>query len=99
MKEMKVTGYAVEKLEDPFGILSGERFEFFLDIEVEEDDELYNENGLLLKVLYARDEENQKILNYSLLESTTEKYIDLALEDDELEMIFAFCKEHLTAEQ
>ncbi|MGJ7921509.1 DUF6509 family protein [Neobacillus sp. LXY-4] len=92
---MKITGYAVEKLEDPFGILSGDRFEFFLDIEVDEDDELFNENGLLLKALYVIDKEQEKIMSYSLLENSTEKYIDLALEDDELEMVFAFCKEHL----
>lgn len=92
---MNVTGFAVEKLEDPFGILSGDRYEFFLDIEVDEDDELYNENGLLLKALYVVDGAEEKISNYSLLESATEKYIDLALEDEELEMILTFCKEHL----
>jgi len=95
---MNVTGFAVEKLTDPFGILSGDRYEFFLDIEVDEDDELYNENGLLLKILYVADETEEKILNYSLLESSTEKYIDLALEDEELEMVFSFCKEHLPVE-
>ncbi len=92
---MKITGFAVEKLEDPFGILSGDRYEFFLDIEVDEDDELFNENGLLLKVLYAVNNAEEKILNYSLLESTTEKYIDLALEAEELEITASFCKEHL----
>ncbi|WP_187118980.1 DUF6509 family protein [Bacillus marasmi] len=92
---MNVTGYAIEKLEDPFGILSGDRYEFYLDIEVDEEDELYNENGLLLKVLYVVTEQEEKISNYSLLEGATEKYIDLALEDDELEMVLTFCKEHL----
>ncbi|NMD69971.1 pullulanase [Bacillus sp. DNRA2] len=92
---MNVTGYAVEKLIDPFGILSGDRYEFFLDIEVDEDDELYNENGLLLKVLFLINGAEEKIISYNLLESATEKYIDLSLEDEELNMVFNFCKEHL----
>lgn len=93
---MKITEYTIEQLTDPFGILSGERYEFFLDIEVSDDDELFNENGLVLKVIYGVDETGGKILNYSLLERTTNNIIDLALEDDELETIAAFCNEHLT---
>ena len=27
---LKIESYTVEKLEDPFGILSGDRYEFFL---------------------------------------------------------------------
>jgi hypothetical protein len=95
---MNITGYAFEKLEDPFGILSGDRYEFFLDIEVDEEDELFTENGLLLKVLYLIEDSKEQILNYSLMDSSTEKYIDFALEDDELEMAAAFCKEHLPVE-
>lgn len=97
MIDMNITGYAVGKLEDPFGILSGERYEFFLDIEVDEDDELYSDNGLLLKVLYLVENSKEEILSYSLLESTTENYLDFALEDEELAIALAFCKEHLPA--
>ncbi|MDF2902636.1 MAG: hypothetical protein K0S25_274 [Bacillus sp. (in: firmicutes)] len=92
---MKITGFTVEKLEDPFGILSGDRYELYLDIEVDEDDELYLENGLRLKVLYVAEDGEGKIVSYSLLENTTDKYIDLALEAEELEIVAAFCKENL----
>lgn len=92
---MKITGFTVEKLEDPFGILSGDRYELYLDIEVDEDDELYLENGLRLKVLYVVEDGEGKIVNYSLLENTTDKYIDLALETEELEIVAAFCKENI----
>ncbi len=92
---MNITGFTVEKLEDPFGILSGDRYEFYLDIEVDEDDELFLENGLRLKVLYVVEDGEGKIINYSLLENTTDKYIDLALETEELEIAAAFCKQNL----
>lgn len=92
---MKITGFALEKLEDPFGILSGERYECFLDIEVPEEDELFTENGLLVKVLYAVEEQETRMITYSLLENTTEKYLEFELEEDELTKIDKFCKEHL----
>lgn len=92
---MNITSYTVEKMEDPFGILSGERYEFFLDIEVPEDDELFMENGIVLRVIYSIDNGQEKIVNYSLHEADSEKYIDLALEDDELEMVAAFCQQHI----
>ena len=38
---IKINEYSVEKLVDPFGILMGERYEYLLDIKVEEDDELF----------------------------------------------------------
>ncbi|MFD6441322.1 DUF6509 family protein, partial [Peribacillus sp. NPDC060186] len=50
---LNITEYSVEKLNDPFGILSGERFEYFLDIEVPEEDELFSENGLYIRVLFV----------------------------------------------
>ena len=48
---VNITEYTVELIKDPTGILTGNRYEFFLNISVPEDDELYHENGLQLKVL------------------------------------------------
>jgi hypothetical protein len=93
---MEITGYTIEQLKDPFGIINGDRYEFFLDIEVGDDDELFNENGLVLKVLFGVDEDGGKILNYDLMERSTNNFIDLALEEDELETTAAFCSEHIT---
>lgn len=94
---MKITGFAIEKLHDPFGILTGDRYEIYLDIEIPEEDELYREKGLYIKVLYVVEDNHQKILTYSLYENTTEEYLDFELEEDELEIVAAFCKEHFTS--
>ena len=93
---MKITSYAVEKLKDPFGILTGDRYEFFLDIEVPDDDELFTENGLYLKVLYVVEGPISRIASYHLHENTTQNYLDFELEDEELAMIEAFCKDHIS---
>jgi hypothetical protein len=91
---VNITEYTVEQIKDPTGILSGERYEFFLNIEVPEDDELYNENGLQLKVLYSIDDKQSKILNYHFYDSLTNKYLEFALEEDEEKLVEEFCKEH-----
>ena len=75
---MNITEYTVEEIKDPTGILTGKRYEFLLNIEVPEEDELYNENGLQLKVLYLVDEKQQKILNYHFYDSLENKYLDFA---------------------
>ncbi len=91
---MNITEYTVEEIKDPTGILTGRRYEFLLNIEVPEEDELYNENGLQLKVLYLVDEEKQKILNYHFYDSLENKYLEFGLEEDEEKLIKEFCAEH-----
>jgi len=91
---MKFTEYTVEKVEDPFNILTGTRYEFLIDFTVEEDDELYREQGLKLKVLYIVDENGPRVSHYHILESDTEKVLEFDLEDEEIEMLQSFCKEH-----
>jgi hypothetical protein len=96
---MNITGHTVEYLEDPFGLLSGDRYEFFLNIEVDEEDELYTENGLRLKVIYSVGDEGSKILQYYFMESANEKVLDFALEDEEEGIVAAYCQEHLPSEE
>ncbi len=91
---MNITGYTVEKLEDPFGLLTGERFEYFLDIEVDEEDELYSENGIGLKVIFVIHQDEAKLSHYHFYEKETEKVLDFALEDDEAEFVLDFCLQH-----
>ncbi|PLR80994.1 pullulanase [Bacillus canaveralius] len=91
---MNITEYTVEKIGDPFGILTGDRYDFFLRVEVPEDDELYMEAGLSLKVLFIVTEESEKIANYHFIDDATEKILEFELEEDEEEMVAAFCKEH-----
>jgi len=91
---VNITEYTVEQIKDPTGILEGERYEFFLTVEVPEDDELYNENGLQLKVLFFVNGEQVKILNYHFYDSIENKYLEFALEDEEEKMVHDFCLTH-----
>lgn len=89
-----ITSYTVEAVKDPFGILTGQRYEFIIDIEVEEDDELYSESGLYIRAIYNVVDETGSLMKYELYEKTTELYLDFDLEDDEVAVVEAFCKEH-----
>ncbi len=95
---MNITGYSVEKLKDPTGILEGDRYEFFLDIEVPDDDELYSETGIELKVIYAIDGKGERIAQYNFFEKGIGKALDFGLEEDEEISINEFCKTHLNEE-
>ncbi|MCD9022108.1 DUF6509 family protein [Cohnella silvisoli] len=91
---LTIAEYSVELVKDPFKILSGKRYEFKLDLEIEEDDELYSENGIYVKVVYKVDEEQGSIVTYDLIEKSTDRYLDLDMEAEEEEALAAFCKEH-----
>ncbi|WP_413309453.1 DUF6509 family protein [Bacillus sp. 1P10SD] len=95
MIPLNITGHEVEKLEDPFGLLSGDRYEFFLELDVDEEDELYSEKGIGIKVIYVSDENRDKITNYYFYERGSEKVLDFALEEDEEELVLAYCKENI----
>lgn len=92
---MNITGHTVEKLKDPFGLLIGDRYEFFLDIEIDEDDELFSEKGIGIKVIYVVDENVQKLSHYHFFEKISEKVLDFALEDDEETLIKSYCSQHI----
>jgi hypothetical protein len=94
MIPLNITGHEVEKLEDPFGLLSGDRYEFFIELDVEEDDELYSEKGVGLKVIYVSDENGDKITNYYFYERESEKVLDFELEEDEEDLVLAYCREN-----
>lgn len=91
-----ITSYTVEAIKDHFGILSGNRYEFMLELEVPEEDELFSEAGNLLRVIYKEEESRTSIVKYEFIESGTNRFLDFELEDDELAMIDAFCKERYT---
>ena len=92
---LNITDHTVEKLVDPFGLLSGDRYEFFLEVEVEEDDELFNDQGVGIRVLFVVDESGQRISNYHLYERSSDKILDFELEDDEELLVFNYCKENM----
>ncbi len=92
---MNITGYTVEKIIDPTGILEGDRYEFFINIEVDKDDELYSERGVILRVIFASMENTEKIVQYQFIENETNEVLNFEMEEDEMKMITQFCKEHI----
>lgn len=93
---LTISEYSVELVKDPFGILPGKRYEFILDLDVPEDDELHTGNGVYLRVIYRTGESGEGIAKYEIFERTTDRYIELDLEDEELAAVEAFCREHLS---
>ncbi|MBW7457752.1 DUF6509 family protein [Paenibacillus sepulcri] len=93
----KVTEYSADLVKDPFGILTGKRYEFVLDLDVPEEDELHSDKGVYIKLIYIVDENREGILKYELHERTSDLILDFEMEEDEEEAIAAFCKEHLPA--
>lgn len=87
--------YTVEQINDPFGILTGDRYEYMLDIEVPEDDELYTETGIAIKVLFRVEDGTESIVKYDLIDKATSQPLDFELEDDEISEIQAFCQSNL----
>ncbi len=92
---MNITNHMVEKMNDPTGIIEGQRFEFLLDVEVEEDDELFTEGGLELRVILASEESGVRIVQYHFTDKGSKEVLDFALEDDEELEILAYCKNQL----
>ncbi|WP_410512815.1 DUF6509 family protein [Paenibacillus sp. BR2-3] len=95
---LTITDYSVEQLKDPFGILTGKRYEFLLDLDIPEEDELHSENGVCARVIVKVDEEQFSIISNDLLERGTNQLLDFDMEADEEEAVILFCKEHLPAE-
>ena len=95
---MDITQFSVEEILDPTNIIEGKRYEFILDVEIDEEDELYHEAGIEIRVLIGEKDGEPFILNYFIIEKGQNEYLDFALEDDELAMILAFCQDALTKE-
>ncbi|WP_042164208.1 DUF6509 family protein [Paenibacillus gorillae] len=94
MELLTVTAYSVEFVKDPFGILAGRRYEFLIDLDLDEEDELYSAKGIYLRVVYGVEDGNGSIVKHDLIEKETDRHLDFELEDDELEELAAFCAEH-----
>lgn len=89
---MNVIRHTMEELKDPTGILEGNRYEFILHIEVDEEDELYMENGVYIKLIYVALPESSRIVQYQLYEEHTNTPLDFELEDDEVSELQSFCQ-------
>ena len=50
---MNIIESTIEKLKDPFVYFPGQSYEIFLTLEIDEEDELFSEHGISLKLIYA----------------------------------------------
>ena len=80
---MEITAYSVEEIKDPTNIIEGKRYEYLLDIEVDEEDELYTEAGIEIRAIIGELNGEVRLVNYFLLDKTNNEYLDFALEEDE----------------
>ncbi|MBT2581479.1 DUF6509 family protein [Planococcus sp. ISL-109] len=94
---MEIINHEVRKMNDPTGILEGDRYEYTMSIEVEEDDELYRPGGLELRLILVVNEGSARIASYHFNDKETEQPLDFALDEEEEEQILAFCKERTEA--
>ena len=92
---MNITSFSFFEIKDPTGIMVGNRYEFLLDVEVDEDDELYTAGGLELRVILAKDENGERIAHYNFIDKLTRGALEFALEDDEEAEVLAYCTEKL----
>ena len=95
---MQIGAFSVEEIKDPTNIIEGKRFEFLIDIEVDEEDELYSEAGIEARVIVGQKEEEVRILNYFLLDKADNEIVEFALEQEEEEIILRFVQEELSNE-
>lgn len=96
---MEITAFSIEEIKDPTNIIEGKRYEFLLDIEVDEEDELYSAAGIEVRVIVGQKDEEVRILNYFLTDKADNKMLDFALEEDEEAIILNFVCEELSKQQ
>lgn len=92
---MEIMEHTMEQLVDPTGIIDGQRYEFRLYIQFEEEDDLYAEAGTGLRILFAVDSKGERIASYHFFERATEKVLNFEMEDEEIDFISNFCKEKI----
>lgn len=95
---MDIIEYSMIELIDPTGILTGNRYEFRIYVKFDEEDELFNEKGTGIRVIYAVDEGKGKLASYHLFDRATDEILDFDLEDEEVAELAAFCKDQLEEE-
>ena len=96
---MEITAFSIEEIKDPTNIIEGKRYEFLLDVEVDEEDELYSAAGIEIRVIVGQKDEEVRVLNYFLTDKADDKMLDFALEEEEEAMILTFVREELNKQQ
>ena len=94
---MNILAYTMEEILDPTNILEGQRYEFLLDLETDEEDELFENGGVDLRVIVAKNEESITIADYFFIQTADKKILDFGLEEEEEQEVLTFVKQHVTA--
>lgn len=89
---MDITNYSFFAIKDPTGIMVGDRYEFLLDVEVDEEDELYTAGGLELRVILAVDGNDARIVHYNFADKLSHEILEFGLEEDEEQEVLAYCQ-------
>jgi hypothetical protein len=92
---LTITEFSAELVKDPFKILTGKRYEFLLYLDVPDDDELYSEHGVYIKLVYKMEEDQGSIVNYDIIERSTDRALGYDVEEDEEAQLNAFCRDNL----
>ncbi|MEK4423711.1 DUF6509 family protein [Solibacillus sp. FSL K6-1523] len=95
---MNITQFSIETILDPTNIIEGKRFELLLDVEVDEEDELYSEAGLEIRAIIGVLDENVRVISYFIIDKKDNAYLEFELEEEEQQMILDFCNEELKSE-
>ena len=95
---MEIGAFSLEEIKDPTNIIEGKRFEFLIDLEVDEEDDLYSEAGIEIRVIVGQKGEEVRLLNYFLIDKADNEMLEFALEEEEEEMILRFVQEELMGE-
>ncbi|PID15513.1 pullulanase [Sporosarcina sp. P34] len=91
---MQIVKGEVQELVDPTGILDGQRYEFLLTVTLDEEDELFNEEGTGLRMLYSVKDGERKMLTYQFYELATESPFDVEWDEEEQASAEQYCNEH-----
>ena len=90
---MQIVNGKVEELVDPTGIIDGQRYEFLLTVKLDEEDELFNEEGTGLRMLYSVKDGQRKMLTYQFFELATESPFDVEWDEEEQAAAEGYCAE------
>ncbi|GEK32953.1 DUF6509 family protein [Kurthia sibirica] len=96
---MTIESYLMQEILDPTNIIEGQRFEFTLDLMIDEDDELFQEGGIEVRAIIGVKDHVVSLVNYFLIAKADLSYLEFALEEDEEKMIIDFCTEKIKAEK
>lgn len=92
---MEIISYMMNEILDPTNIIEGKRYEFTMELNIDEEDELYQEGGIDIRIIIAEKDNSFSIGDYFLIAKATQAYLEFALEEEEEQEILEFCKQHI----